>query len=144
MTPPSAFVTHLRRSFKPANQTETNPTRRPAHLWIRLSSPAINAARRRAGREHSDETKLQRLRLGFAILTVQVKNVNLPDGPLLWVTFDGLSVGEIHLSHGSETMPAYSLWRLQRRRHREQIRVFDSRFPDASPFQQILIGGGFG
>jgi Abnormal spindle-like microcephaly-assoc'd, ASPM-SPD-2-Hydin len=104
-----------------------------------LSGSAINGQTPR-GVGTADETKLSGCG-GFALLTVQVKNVNLPDGTVLWVTFDGLPVGEINLSRGSGTMPQYNMGDFSVGGF-EQVRVYDS-LPDQSPFQQILIGGGF-
>jgi hypothetical protein len=77
---------------------------------------------------------------GYSLLTVQVKNVNLANGTVLWVTLDGLSVGEITLNRGSGTMPTYNMGNFSV--NKDLVRVCDS-LPDASPFQQILIGGGF-
>jgi hypothetical protein len=77
---------------------------------------------------------------GFSLLSVQVKNVNLTDGTVLWVTLDFQPVGMITLSRGSGTMPTYNMGDFGV--SRDQIRVYDS-LPDISPFQQILIGGSF-
>jgi hypothetical protein len=104
-----------------------------------LSGPAING-QTPSGTGTADETRLSGCG-GFALLTVQVTNVNLPDGTVLWVEFDGLAVGEITLSRGSGTVPQYNLGDFSVGGF-EQVPVFDS-LPDASPFQQILIGGGF-
>jgi hypothetical protein len=104
-----------------------------------LSGSAING-QTPSGVGTADETKLSGCG-GFALLTVQVKNVNLPDGTVLWVEFDGLAVGEITLRGGSGTMPQYNLGDFSVGGF-EQVRVFNS-LPDASPFQQILLGGGF-
>jgi hypothetical protein len=105
-----------------------------------LSGPAING-RTPSGTSTADETKLSGCG-GFGLLSVQVRNVNMPDGAVLWVTFDGKPIGEITLSRGSGTMPAYNVGDFSVGGF-EQVRVFNS-LPDASPFQQILIGGGFG
>jgi hypothetical protein len=59
---------------------------------------------------------------------------------VLWVTLDGLPVGEIRLSRGSGTMTAYNMGDFAV--NKDLVRVYDS-LPDQSPFQQILIGGGF-
>lgn len=77
---------------------------------------------------------------GYSLLTVQVKDVSLPDGTVVWVTLDGLPVGEITLSHGSGTMPTYNMGNFSVRK--DLVKVYDS-LPDQSPFQQILIGGTF-
>jgi hypothetical protein len=104
-----------------------------------LTGPAING-KTPSGVGTANETQLSGCG-GFALFTVHVKNVNLPDGTVLWVTFDGLPVGGIRLSRGSGTMPQYNMGDFSVGGF-EQVRVFDS-LPDASPFQQILIGGGF-
>jgi hypothetical protein len=88
----------------------------------------------------ADETRLSGCG-GFTLLTIRVSHVNLPDGTVLWVEFDGLAVGEITLSGGSGTMPQYNMGDFSVGGF-EQVRVFNS-LPDASPFQQILLGGGF-
>lgn len=105
-----------------------------------LSGSAING-QTPSGVATADETKLSGCG-GFSLLTVQVKNVNLPDGTVLWVTFDGKAVGEITLNRGSGTMPQYNMGDFSVGGF-DQVRVFNS-VPDKSPFQQILIGGGFG
>ena len=50
-------------------------------------------------------------------------------------------VGMITLSRGSGTMPTYNMGDFGV--SRDQIRIYNS-LPNTSPFQQILIGGGFG
>jgi Putative Ig domain len=104
-----------------------------------LSGPAING-KTPSGTATSDERKFSGCG-GFSLLSVQVKNVNLKDGTVLWVTLDFMPVGMITISRGSGTMPTLNLGRFGV--SRDQIRVYNS-LPDVSPFQQILIGGGFG
>src|SRR5205823_14326825 len=77
---------------------------------------------------------------GFSLLTVQVSNVNLPDGTRLWVTLDFGAVGTITLRGGSGTMATYDMDRFGVTR--DQIRV-SSALPDVNGAQQILIGGAF-
>jgi hypothetical protein len=81
---------------------------------------------------------------GFSLWTVQVKNVNLPNGTVLWVTFEGLSIGEITLSNGSGTMPTYNIgpFSVLAGHPDSSVSVYDS-VPDQSPFQKILVGGDF-
>ena len=104
-----------------------------------LSGSAING-KTPSGTATADESKFSGCG-GFSLLSVQVKNVNLADGAVLWVTLDFKPVGMITLSRGSGTMPTYNMGRFGV--SRDQIRVYSS-LPDVSPFQQILIGGGFG
>jgi hypothetical protein len=77
---------------------------------------------------------------GFSLLSAQVKDVNLPDGAVLWVTLDGKPVGTITLNRGSGTMAQYNMGDFGVRR--DSVQIYNS-LPDASPFQQILIGGSF-
>ena len=71
---------------------------------------------------------------------MQVKNVNLPDGTVLWVTLDFGPVGTITLRGGSGTMPTYNMGRFGV--SNDDVRVY-SALPDISSSQQILIGGFF-
>jgi hypothetical protein len=77
---------------------------------------------------------------GFSILSVQVNNVNLPDGTQLWVTLDFNPVGTITLTGGAGTMDPYNMGRTGVSRN--AVRVY-SALPDVSTAQQILIGGFF-
>ncbi len=92
-----------------------------------------------SGQATADETKFSGCG-GFSLLYVQVKDVNLPDGSVLWVTLDFQPVGMITLRGGSGTMPTYNMGRFGV--SRDQIRVYNS-LPDISGFTQILIGGSF-
>jgi len=77
---------------------------------------------------------------GFTLLSVQVSNVNVPDGTLLWVTLDFGPVGTITVRGGSGTMPTNNLGFFGV--SRDQIRV-NSALPDVNGAQEILIGGSF-
>jgi Putative Ig domain/Abnormal spindle-like microcephaly-assoc'd, ASPM-SPD-2-Hydin len=103
-----------------------------------LSGPTFNGLTP-SGQATADETQFSGCG-GFSLLSVQVKDVNLPDGTQLWVTLDFGSVGTITLSGGSGTMATYNMGRFGV--SRDQIRV-NSALPDVSGAQQILIGGAF-
>jgi len=104
-----------------------------------LSGPAFNG-RTPSGQATADETEFSGCG-GFSLLSVQVKNVNLPDGTQLWVTLDFGPVGTITLRGGSGTMATYNMGDFGV--SRDQIRV-NSALPDVPGAQQILIGGSFG
>jgi hypothetical protein len=72
-----------------------------------LSGPAFNG-RTPSGRATADETQFSGCG-GFSLLSVQVTNVNLPDGTQLWVTLDFGPVGTITLRGGSGTMATYNM-----------------------------------
>ena len=103
-----------------------------------LSGPAFNG-KTPSGQATADETQFSGCG-GFSLLSVQVKNVNVPDGTQLWVTLDFGAVGTITLRGGSGTMATYNMGRFGV--SRDQVRVY-STLPDVSTFQQILIGGFF-
>jgi Putative Ig domain/Abnormal spindle-like microcephaly-assoc'd, ASPM-SPD-2-Hydin len=103
-----------------------------------LSGPAFNG-KTPSGQATADETRFSGCG-GFSLLSVQVKDVNLPDGTQLWVTLDFGAVGTITLRGGSGTMATYNMGRFGV--SRDQIRV-NSALPDVSTAQQILIGGSF-
>jgi hypothetical protein len=103
-----------------------------------LSGPAFNG-RTPSGQATADETRFSGCG-GFSLLSVQVKDINLPDGTQLWVTLDFGPVGTITLRAGSGTMTTYNMGRFGV--SRDQIRIY-SALPDVSGTQQILIGGSF-
>lgn len=103
-----------------------------------LSGPSFNG-KTPSGQAQADETRFSGCG-GFSLLSVQVKNVALPDGSVLWVTLDFMPVGTITLRGGSGTMPTYNLGRFGV--GNDDMRVYSS-LPDSSSFQQILIGGFF-
>jgi putative Ig domain-containing protein/ASPM-SPD-2-Hydin domain-containing protein len=77
---------------------------------------------------------------GFTLLSAQVKDVNLPDGSVLWVTLDFTPVGTITLRGGSGTMATNNLGQFGV--SNDDVRVY-SALPDVSTSKQILIGGAF-
>jgi hypothetical protein len=103
-----------------------------------LSGPAFNG-QTPDGLATADESQFSGCG-GFSILSVQVNNVNLPDGTQLWVTLDFGAVGTITLAGGAGTMADYNMGRSGVSRN--AVRVY-SALPDVSTFQQILIGGSF-
>jgi putative Ig domain-containing protein/HYDIN/CFA65/VesB family protein len=103
-----------------------------------LSGAAFNG-QTPSGQATADETRFSGCG-GFSLLSVQVRNVNLPDGTQLWVTLDFGPVGTITLRGGSGTMATYNMGRSAV--SRDAIRVY-SALPDISTSQQILIGGAF-
>ena len=103
-----------------------------------LSGPAFNG-RTPSGQAVADETRFSGCG-GFSLLSVQVKNVALPDGSVLWVTLDFKAVGTITLRGGSGTMAQYNMGTFGV--SNDEVRVY-SALPDSSSFQQILIGPFF-
>ncbi|MFL6030626.1 MAG: choice-of-anchor D domain-containing protein [Gaiellaceae bacterium] len=107
-------------------------------LKEQLSGSAFNG-RTPSGQATADETRFSGCG-GFSLLSVQVKNVGLPDGAALWVTLDFMPVGTITLRSGSGTMPTYNLGQFGV--SNDDVRVY-SALPDVASSRQILIGGAF-
>jgi Putative Ig domain/Abnormal spindle-like microcephaly-assoc'd, ASPM-SPD-2-Hydin len=103
-----------------------------------LNGPAFGG-KTPSGQAQADETKFSGCG-GFSLLSVQVKNVALPDGTVLWVTLDFQPVGTITLRGGSGTMATYNLGQFGV--SNDDVRVY-SALPDMSSSQQILIGAFF-
>jgi len=103
-----------------------------------LSGPTFNG-KTPSGEATADMTRFSGCG-GFSLLSAQVKNVNLPDGSVLWVTLDFKPVGTITLRSGSGTMPTYNMGHFGV--SNDDVRVY-SALPDISSSQQILIGGAF-
>lgn len=103
-----------------------------------LSGPSFNG-RTPSGQATADETRFSGCG-GFSLLSVQVKNVALPDGTVLWVTLDFSPVGTITLRSGGGTMPTLNMGRFGV--SNDDVRVYSS-LPDSGSFQQILIGPFF-
>jgi hypothetical protein len=103
-----------------------------------LSGSSFNG-RTPSGQATADETRFSGCG-GFSLLSVQVQDVNLPDGTQLWVTLDFGPVGTITLRGGSGTMATYNMGRFGV--SNDDVRVY-SALPDISTSQQILIGGAF-
>ena len=103
-----------------------------------LSGPTFNG-KTPSGQATADETQFSGCG-GFSLLSVQVKDVNLPDGTRLWVTLDFKPVGTITLRGSAGTMPTYNMGGFGV--SNDDVRVY-SALPDVSTSQQILIGGAF-
>jgi Abnormal spindle-like microcephaly-assoc'd, ASPM-SPD-2-Hydin/Putative Ig domain len=103
-----------------------------------LSGPAFGG-KTPSGEAVADETRFSGCG-GFTLLSVQVKNVSLSDGSVLWVTLDFQPIGTITLRGGSGTMAQNNLGRFGV--SNDDVRVY-SALPDISTSTQILIGGAF-
>jgi hypothetical protein len=72
-----------------------------------LSGPAI-VGKVPSGQAIADESALSVCGGGFTLVNVSVKNVNMADGTVLWVTLDGRPIGRIRLSGGSGSIKTYN------------------------------------
>ena len=85
---------------------DTRCQKAPSSVTEPLTGSAIGGVTP-SGTALGDESKLTACG-GFTILHVSVRNVNLPDGTVLWVYHEGL-VGQITLSSKAGTMRPYNL-----------------------------------
>jgi hypothetical protein len=77
----------------------------PGQTTASLSGPAIGGVTP-GGQAIGDQSQLTACG-GFTTITAQVKNVNLPNGTVLWVTLGGEPIGRVTINNGAATMPAW-------------------------------------
>ena len=85
---------------------DTQCQKAPSSVSEPLTGPAISG-QTPSGIAQADESKLTACG-GYTILHVSVRNVNLPNGTVLWVYHEGL-VGQITLGSGAGTMRPINL-----------------------------------
>jgi hypothetical protein len=101
-----------------------------------LSGPAIGG-RQPSGTANIDTSHFTACG-GFYTITVSVKDVNLPDGTVLWVTLSGTPLGTIALHSGAGSIPPY-VWPGELRKM--QIQIFNQPPPFGPLVQPIMTGG---
>jgi hypothetical protein len=79
----------------------------PGSTIATLTGPSI-AGQIPAGQGVGDQSQLTACG-GFTVVRASVRNVNLPNGTVLWVTLGGEPIGRLVLSNGAATMQAWTL-----------------------------------
>jgi hypothetical protein len=79
----------------------------PGQTTASMTGPAI-AGKTPSGQGIGDQSQLTACG-GFTIIRVSVKDVNLPNGTVLWVTLGGEPIGRITLNSGTATMQPWTL-----------------------------------
>jgi hypothetical protein len=79
----------------------------PGTTTAALTGPPI-AGQTPGGQGIGDQSQLTACG-GFTVITASVKNVNLPNGTVLWVTLGGEPIGRITLSGGAGSMAPWTL-----------------------------------
>jgi Putative Ig domain len=92
-----------------------------------------------SGNAQGDESKLTACG-GYTVLHVSVRNVNLPNGTVLWVYHEGL-VGQIVLSSGAGSMRPYNLGGIGLRF--DPISVYSTPPPLVLAQPAVVSGGSF-
>jgi hypothetical protein len=77
----------------------------PSQTVAQLTGPAIGG-KSPSGQGIGDQSKVTACG-GYTTITVSVKDVNLPNGSVLWVTLGGRPIGRITIANGSATMAPY-------------------------------------
>jgi Putative Ig domain/Abnormal spindle-like microcephaly-assoc'd, ASPM-SPD-2-Hydin len=110
----------------------------PGSTTAALTGPAI-AGKTPAGQGIGDQSQLTACG-GFTVITASVKDVNLPNGTVLWVTLGGEPIGRITLSGGAGTMAP---WTLVISTLRKQAMGVFTQPPTATSNQSPLLSGPF-
>ena len=76
---------------------------------------------------------------GFYTINVSVKNVNLPNGTVLWVTLSGRPLGEIALANGAGSIRPFVFAGALRK---EAIQIY-SHVPPLGVFEAPILTSGF-
>jgi hypothetical protein len=117
---------------------DTSCQKAPSSVNEPLSGPAIGGVTP-SGNARGDESKLTACG-GYTILHVSVRNVNLPNGTVLWVYHEGL-VGQITLSSGAGAMRPYNLGGIGLRF--DPISVYSTPPPLVLAAPAVVRGGSF-
>jgi hypothetical protein len=107
----------------------------PGSTTAALSGPAI-AGQTPSGQGVGDQSQLTSCG-GFTVIRASVKNVNLPNGTVLWVTLGGEPIGTITLSNGGGTMAP---WTTISSLRKQGMGVFTQPPTGTSPQSPILSG----
>jgi hypothetical protein len=110
----------------------------PGSTTASLTGPAI-AGQTPSGQGIGDQSQLTACG-GFTVVRASVKNVNLPNGTVLWVTLGGEPIGRITLSGGGGTMAS---WTLPFSTLRKQAMSIFTQPPTGTSIQSPLLSGPF-
>jgi hypothetical protein len=107
----------------------------PSSTNAALTGPAI-AGQVPGGQGIGDQSQLTACG-GFTVIRASVKNVNLPNGSVLWVTLGGEPIGTIKLSNGGGSMAP---WTTVASLRKQSMGVFTQPPTGTAPQSPILSG----
>jgi hypothetical protein len=110
----------------------------PGSTTAALAGPVI-AGQTPSGQGIGDQSQLTACG-GFTVITASVRNVNLPNGTVLWVTLGGEPIGRITLSGGAGSMAP---WTLAISTLRKQAMGVFTQPPTGTSTQSPLLSGPF-
>ncbi len=102
-----AFSLTISPQPPPLTNAQKSCQHAPGTTTAALSGPPI-AGRTPSGQGIGDQSQLTACG-GFTVVTASVKNVNLPNGTVLWVTLGGEPMGLITLNGGAGSMVGWTL-----------------------------------
>jgi hypothetical protein len=106
-TATQAFSLTISPQPPPLTPAQQSCQHAPGQTTASLTGPAI-AGVIPSGQGIGDQSQLTACG-GFTVIRASVKNVNLPNGTVLWVTLGGEPIGRLTLSNGAGTMAPWTL-----------------------------------
>jgi hypothetical protein len=106
-TATQAFTLTISPQPPPLTPAQQSCQHAPGQTTAKLTGPAI-AGKIPGGQGIGDQSQLTACG-GFTIIRASVKNVNLPNGTVLWVTLGGEPIGRLTISNGAGTMQPWTL-----------------------------------
>jgi hypothetical protein len=138
-TATQAFSQTISPQPPPLTQAQRQCQHAPGSTIATLAGPAISG-QSASGQAIGDQSQLTACG-GSTVITASVKNVNLPNGTVLWVTLGGGEViGRITLSGGAGSMPPWTLAISTLRK--QGIQIF-TQPPTGDPTQTPILSGAF-
>jgi putative Ig domain-containing protein/ASPM-SPD-2-Hydin domain-containing protein len=128
VSPPPPPLTSLQQSCQHA----------PSQATANLAGRAI-AGKTPSGQAVGDQSQLTACG-GFTTIKASVKDVNLPNGTVLWVALGGRVIGRIVLNNGTATMAP---WVTTQSLRQQGISV-DTQPPSGDPTRVPVLSGKFG
>jgi hypothetical protein len=134
-TATQAFSLTISPQPPPLTSAQQGCQHAPGSTTAQLTGPAL-AGQTPSGQGIGDQSQLTACG-GFTTIRASVKNVNLPNGTVLWVTLGGEPIGRITLSSGAGTMaPWLTIGSLRK----QGMGVFTQPPTGTSPQSPILSG----
>jgi hypothetical protein len=137
-TATQAFSLTISAQPPPLTKAQQGCQHAPGSTVANLTGPAIGGATP-GGQGVGDQSQLTACG-GFTVIHASVKNVNQPNGTVLWVTLGGEPIGQIVLSGGSGTMAP---WTMTINTLRKQGMLIFSQPPIGNSTEPALLSGAF-
>lgn len=137
-TATQAFSVVISPQPPPLTNAQKSCQHAPGTTTATLTGPAIGGATP-GGQGVGDQSQLTACG-GFTVVRASVKNVNLPNGTVLWITLGGDPIGRVTLTGGAATMQPYTLPTSTLRK--QSVLVYTTP-PTGDLVQQPILSGPF-